>query len=123
MAVTPSDMKIENRFPLQNFHNVPFVALPDSFDDEVQEVFKAHGVAPDINFTATDDYTIISMVEQGLGISVLPEMVLQNYRHCHIQTAPLEPSCKRQLGIVLSVGKEISPAAKRFIECARNVSI
>ena len=54
-----------------------------------------------MKFTSTDDYTIISMVEQGLGISVLPKLVLEGYKHCKIQTLNLEPPCIRNLGIAL----------------------
>lgn len=123
MAVAPTNMKIGESFPLREFHEKSFIALPDSYDSEVHNLFMTNGIIPDVKFTSTDDYTIISMVEQGLGISILPEMVLQGYQHCNIQIVPLEPACKRKLGIVLPAGREKSPAARRFISCAKNTSL
>ena len=123
MLVAPMDAEIGKSFPLKAFQGAPFIALPDSYDREVHDLFAAAGIVPDVKFTSTDDYTIISMVEQGLGMSILPEMVLRGYRHCSVQTVPLEPVCKRKLGIMLPAKQEISPAAKQFIICAKDSSL
>lgn len=40
------------------------------------EIFKANSIHPNVRFTVKDDYAIILMVESGLGISILPELVL-----------------------------------------------
>ena len=32
---------------------------------------------PDVKYTTWDDYAIMSMVESGLGISILPELILR----------------------------------------------
>lgn len=121
MAVLPPGSFSGAAFPLRRFHQAAFIALPESFDREVSDLFQAHGIVPDVRFFSTDDYTIVSMVEQGLGVSILPEMVLQGYRHCRIQTLPLLPAQARQLGMVLPSLKNASPAAQRFIECVREV--
>ena len=121
MLVAAMDAEIGTSFPLNAFQGAPFIALPDSYDREVHDLFAAGGIVPDVKFTSTDDYTIISMVEQGLGVSVLPEMVLRGYRHCKVRIVPLEPVCKRKLGIILPAKKEVSPAARQFIACAKNI--
>lgn len=110
----------ETAFPIAAFHGAPFIALAKDFDCEVQKVFHDNGVSPDIKFTSTDDYTIIAMVEQGLGYSILPRMVTQGYRHCKVRTLPLNPFCRRQLGIVLPSLSTASPATKKFIEYVKS---
>lgn len=121
MAVVPMVLHAEKTFPIQRFHQAPFIALPEYFDREVQTIFQTYGIVPDIKFSSTDDYTIISMVEQGLGVSILPQMVLQGYKHCQIQALPLDPCHKRQLGIVLPSIKNASPATKKFIACTEQI--
>lgn len=121
MAVLPVDSYKGDCFPLQQFHQKPFIALPDCFDQEVREVFEQFGIIPEIKFLSRDDYTIIAMVEEGLGISILPKMVLQGYKHCHIQTVPLDPIQTRHLGIVLPSLDSASPAVLKFIDCAKEV--
>lgn len=121
MAVVPPSLHVETTFPLNRFHQAPFIALPKYFDQEVQGIFYSHGIVPDIKFSSTDDYTIIAMVEQDLGISILPQMVLQGYKHRHIKALPLEPCHKRQLGVILPSIKDASPATKKFITCTKEI--
>lgn len=121
MAVLPAGTFQGEFFPIENFNNAPFIALPEYFDQEVKEIFQVSNVLPAVKFSSTDDYTIISMVEQGIGMSVLPQMVLQGYKHCHIQAVPLEPCYCRKLGIALPSIESASPATKRFIECTKEV--
>lgn len=121
MAVLPAGSFEGKAFPIKHFHHAPFIALPEYFDHEVADIFQEAGIVPDIKFSSTDDYTIISMVEQGVGISVLPQMVLQGYKHCHIQAISLDPYHQRQLGIVLPSMNSASPATRKFIECTQEV--
>lgn len=123
MAVLPPtyDIKGLTVFPIQLFNHIPFITLPEYFDCEVQQIFQQNSILPDVKFSSTDDYTIISMVEQGLGCSILPQMVLQGYKHCNVQTLALGPYCRRQLGIVLPSLKNASPATKKFIQCAKTI--
>ena len=121
MVVAPPDMSIKDSVPVHGFHRAPFVSPVQLFDSEVAGVFEAHGVEPVVKFSSTDDYTIISMVEQGLGMSILPRLVLQGYSHCNVRTAPLEPRCMRELGIALPLGRALSPAVRKFVECAESI--
>ncbi len=123
MVLAPGDASLGDSFPLSGLHGAPFIALPETYDREVSELLEKNGIEPSIKFTSTDDYTIVSMVEQGLGISVLPELVLRGYRHCNIKTVPLEPPCRRTLGIVFCTERELSPAAKRLLACAKGTGL
>ena len=44
---------------------------------EVSSLFARHGLTPRVRVTTWDDYAIMSMVESGLGISILPELILR----------------------------------------------
>ena len=44
---------------------------------EVSELLDRYDVKPDIRFTTWDDYAILSMIEQGLGIGILHRLILQ----------------------------------------------
>lgn len=121
MAVLPGGSPYEGPVPLKAFHRTPYIALPSYYDVEVKELLSREGIVPDVKFYATDDYTIISMVAEGLGCCILPELVLQGYRHCNIKALPLEPYQKRPLGIVVPSLDMISPASDKFIECAMEV--
>lgn len=108
-------------FPIAQFHKAPFIALPEHFDQEVQQIFRDKNIEPEIRFSSTDDYTIVSLVEQGLGYSILPQLVLQGYRHCGIQALPLDPPQPRQLGMAVLSLENASPAVKKFMACVQEM--
>ena len=62
-----------------------------------------------------DDYAIMSMVEKGLGISVLPQLILQRIPY-HILTQELDVPAYRRVGLALRSKKTASLAVKRFLE-------
>ena len=55
----------------------PFLLLEHGRKTEVSELLEKNKVYPNIRFTTWEDYAIMSMVERGLGIGVLPEMILK----------------------------------------------
>ncbi|NWK84275.1 LysR family transcriptional regulator [Staphylococcus sp. GSSP0090] len=123
MVVMPTDNMnyANNLFYYSDIEKYPFIQLPYKFDYEVHRLFEKHQIKPNVKFTSTDDYTIISMVEQGLGISILPKLVLEGYKHRKIRMLNLEPPYLRNLGIAITSVKKASPAAKKFIEYAQYI--
>lgn len=68
--------------------------------------------------STTDDYAIMAMVENGLGVSVLPELVMAHSDR-RIVKKPFRPEAFRDLGIAVNIGQKPSAAASAFIEHAR----
>ena len=88
--------------------------MPD-YDGEVRFILDKLKAWPHISFSACSDYTIINMVTQGLGISILPELLLKNYKHQAV-ALPLEPAQERELGIGVPQMKATSPVTRMFIQ-------
>ena len=76
------------RVPLAALCEDPFLMLVKEKNTEFAQLFVQHGLTPNVHFTAWDDYAIMSMVENGLGISVLPELILRRVPY-RIVTRPL----------------------------------
>jgi DNA-binding transcriptional LysR family regulator len=55
------------------------------------------------------------MVEKGLGISILPELVTRRQNH-NVAMLELEERSFRSLGIAVSSMKYASPATRRFLK-------
>jgi DNA-binding transcriptional LysR family regulator len=107
--------------PLQEITHEPFIMPRKGSDDDINRVLAAAPIKPDIKFIAGDDHAIMAMVEMGLGISILPELVLRgNQRNIHIKEMA-EPNY-RTLGIAVSSMKNISPATKKFLTYIQNYS-
>lgn len=102
-------------FPIQELLNSPFMLLEKGANAEVSEIFEQHQIVPQVRFITWDDYAIMSMVEKGLGISILPELILQRIPY-QLVTKELEIPAFRRIGIASREQKTLPLAAKRFLD-------
>jgi len=96
----------------------PFIMPKVGCDNDVRRIFREHGITPNIKFEIADDHAIIAMVQNGIGISVLPEMILYNQLD-NICVLDLERENYRSIAIATVSLTNISPAARRFIDCIK----
>ncbi len=82
---------------------------------EAEDFFEQHGLHPTPYCTTWDDYAIMSLVERGVGISLLPELILKRTPY-HIVIKELSVSTSRDIGFALRDKKTASLAVKRFME-------
>ena len=115
LAVLPEDHRFASypRFPLQQCENEPFISLLESSNHDARKAMKAAGIRPNIKYTTKDDYAMIAMVEKGLGISIIPELLLKG-RENHIVVKELVPPAKRTIGIAIPESSIASPVTQKF---------
>ena len=104
-----------DKFPIRELMNSPFMLLEKGANSDMIEIFEKHHISPHVHFTTWDDYAIMSMVENGLGISILPELILQRIPY-QVITKELEVPAFRKIGIAMREKKSFSLAVKRFLE-------
>ncbi len=117
MAVLPENHPLADCdvFPMDALCRAPFLLLEKDQNIVVSDIFRKNHLKPDIRFTTWDDYAIMSMVEAGLGISILPSLVLQRIPY-HIVIKRLEMPAYRKIGIAMPDKKGSSKAVKEFIK-------
>ena len=103
------------RFPVKALENDPFMLLEKSAKAEISKIFERWNITPKVHFTTWDDYAIMSMVESGLGISILPELILKRIPY-HIVIKELDVPAYRNIGLVMRDQMTVSIAVKRFME-------
>lgn len=101
-------------FPLAELSGESYIYLTEGETDIYQKIFKRHDVHVDIRYRIKDDYTVMSMVECNLGISILPELILRRNPYQIIQK-DTDDLYFRSLGIAVRNKDMLSPACKRFI--------
>ncbi|SMC65393.1 LysR family transcriptional regulator [Papillibacter cinnamivorans] len=117
LAVLPADHPLAGceKFPVAALCGDPFMLLEKGGKTEISEIFEQNGISPQIRFTTWDDYAIMSMVESGLGISILPELILQRIPY-RIAVKELDVPAYRSIGLAMKSQKTASVAVKRFLE-------
>jgi len=120
LVVLPQDHPLADceKFPIDELLNSPFMLLEKGAKAEISEIFEKHQISPHVQFTTWDDYAIMSMVENGLGISILPELILQRTPY-RILAKELEVPAVRRIGIAIREQKSLPLAVKRFLEYLR----
>lgn len=117
-AVLPKNYPVEgDTFPIEQFDGKEFIMPGQGFDREILEVMKPRGIHPHIAPTYLDDPAVISMVEHGLGISMMTELTLRG-RADKVKILPVSPAAYRELGIAVRSREELTPALQKFIRCA-----
>lgn len=100
--------------PMERFAQEPFIRPEDDKDKEVAGIFERAGVRPNVEYAVNDDYAVIAMVASGLGISILPELVLRRTPY-GVVVKPLDPPQFRELGLAVRSLREVSPVTARFL--------
>ena len=93
----------------------PLIKPKKGSDNDLNRMLKEHKVTPTIKFELTDDQAMISMVENGMGISILPEMVLHRIPS-KVRALKIEGENYRTIGIAATSFKTLAPATKKFID-------
>lgn len=116
MAVLPEGHPLAalERVPLARLAAEPFLLLQKGDNDEILRMFRAQGLAPDVRFTTWDDYAIMSMAENGLGVSILPELILRRCPY-RIVLRELDPPAWRDIGLAVRSQDALPLAVERFL--------
>ena len=117
MAIIPESHPLADttKFPVTTLCEEPFMLLEKGAKAEVSEIFERYDLTPKVRFTTWDDYAIMSMVESGLGISILPQLILKRVPY-KILAKELDVPAYRNIGLALKSKKSASLAAQRFLE-------
>lgn len=117
MAILPENHALADKeyFPVSALCSEPFMLLEKGAKAEIAEIFQRNQLTPKVHFTTWDDYAIMSMVERGLGISILPELILKRVPY-RIIAKELDVPAYRKIGFVWRDKKAASLAVQRFME-------
>ena len=94
-------------FPLSQLPNECFINLKEIQDYEINRFLDQSNISPRVTYDVTSDFALLSMVEAGLGISIVHELILQPKRY-KVVCLPLDRNQSRDIGI--AVKKDFVPS-------------
>lgn len=114
LAVLPIDhtLSTKNKVSLKDLTNEPYILLDEGEINEALTIFSENLIEPNIQYRVQDDYAIMSMIEQGLGISILPKLVLDRCPY-NILVKSILPTIGRTISLAYK-DKRVLPIASRY---------
>lgn len=116
LAVLPEGHPLasQDTVPLVELAREPFLELEEGSYSEPMEAFGRAGVTPQVRYRLHDDYAIMTMVEAGLGVSILARLVLSRTAY-RIACLPTDPPVTRALAIACRDREGLPLASRRFV--------
>ena len=116
-VIVPKNHFLEKKdsVSLNDLSGLPFILLDKNGNPISLHYLKRWTFHTDINFTTWDDYAIMCMVEKGLGVSILPELILQRVQY-DLTILDLDVPLYRKIGIAYKEEKNLSLASKKFLD-------
>lgn len=97
----------------------PFIMPASGSDFDIMSILKQRTDKLNIRFSTVENYSALAMVESGLGISIMNELITKGLTR-RIALVPLDPPQTISLGIAAPSMQAVSPAARKLIEYIKN---
>ena len=115
VAVLPKNHPLAGKteISLRDLTDEPFLLLDEGAFSVALRAFQAEGLTPDVRYLVYDDYTILSMVQLGLGNSLLYERVARGFEDM-VALVPLQNAPTRPVALAWKNWDTLPIAAKKF---------
>ena len=123
VAVLPESFPLEGDvLPVERFDESQFLMPSQGADTYIRPIFAAspRKIGPHIITTNLDDESIVSMVEHGLGVSLLSRLVVKGMNY-QVKIVPISPKYFRSLGIIVSEKRMHDKNIRRLINCSQSI--
>ena len=117
LAILPLNSRFASypRFPLVECETEPFISLLESSDHDARRALEAAGVKPNVRFYTKDDYAILAMVEQGLGMTITHSLIANNPRY-NVVCKRFDRGQYRDIAIATAKNARLAGTTKLFVE-------
>ncbi|MDR6717345.1 LysR family transcriptional regulator [Paenibacillus amylolyticus] len=119
-AILPANHRLKEHdlISIEQLTHDPFLSLKSGCERPVMRAFQENGLTLNKQFEVTEHSTILSMVEAGIGVAVIPSMILTAVP-LKIMIKPLSPPINRDIGLAVLSMQNVSPAVSEFIKFAQ----
>ncbi len=120
LAVLPEGHPLSKleKVPVAALCQEPFMLYQKGEKGEISRIFDEAGLTPRVKYTTCDDYAAMAMVESGLCVSILPELILERVPYRIVSKSLDVPAC-RNMVFVLREMKAASLAVRKFYDYLR----
>jgi len=112
------------RISLAQLRESPAITLDPAhcLGEQVDGFCASRGVSPSVVCRSAQLATVLELVGAGVGVSIVPAMAAVRHNTPNCAYVPVaEQPLQREIVAVWRRGGELSPAARSFVECVRDV--
>jgi DNA-binding transcriptional LysR family regulator len=77
---------------------------------------RSAGFAPDVSFETEDYVAVLGLVAAGLGVALVPQLILSSVSHPEVVTKPVHPHSSRAVQVVTTPDLQRVPAVEATLE-------
>jgi DNA-binding transcriptional LysR family regulator len=74
------------------------------------------GFVPNVSFETEDYVAVLGLVAEGLGVALIPDLILRTAHHRDVVTLPIHPASRRAVHVVTTADLQRVPAVKATLE-------
>lgn len=74
------------------------------------------GFAPDVAFETEDYVAVLGLVAEGLGVALIPDLILRSASHPDVVTPSVKPASRRSVHLVTTADLERVPAVRATVD-------
>jgi DNA-binding transcriptional LysR family regulator len=117
VAVLPPDHPLADApvFPVAQLADAPFIRLREKEDLEVSQFLDRIPDAPDFCYEVGSDHTALSLVEQGLGMTITHSLIANNPRY-NVVCKRFDRGQYRDIAIATAKNARLAGTTKLFVE-------
>ena len=125
MCVSPKDFQPEGKNYVTTeeirYMNLIFHEAGDEID--ITTFLKDANLGNKSDFSIFNEQSLVSMVKCGFGHSIMPELSLKGLITDDVNIYPIVPMANRELGIISTHPKYLTPAAQKMIQHIQQYAI
>lgn len=110
-VLPPNSIANKSTVTAEDLYPYPFISTHESLINHFITENKFRDIIP---FDSVDDQTVISMIKEGLGIAILPALVVKK-RTKGLQILKLSPTLSRTINVIYKQ-KDTPTSVKKFIK-------
>ena len=117
VAVLPPDHPLAGApvFPVAQLEGTPFIKLREKADLEVSRFLNRIPYRPQLCYEVSSDHTVLSMVENGLGITITHSLIANNPRY-NVVCKRFDIGQHRDIAIATAKNVRLSGTTKLFVD-------
>ena len=74
------------------------------------------GFVPNVSFETEDYVAVLGLVAEGLGVALIPDLILRTAHHHDVVTLPIHPASRRTVHVVTTSDLQRVPAVKATLD-------